>query len=597
MRTGACSFPPKTIIAVNVGVTGHRALPYADVAALSCQIGGILDYVRNTVLGMAGELAQFYSGEEPAFRILSMLAEGSDQIAAECALGLGYRLQCPLPMQRAAYEATFASQSGRKAFRGLLGRAERVFTIACGSSVPDRAFQNGGQVLLGHSDILIAVWDGSDSGKIGGTNDVIELAMQQDIPVLWVDSAAPHGIRFLYGERDETHWQDGIRDTLRDMLAPAGASENRGAAYFPAAYFKENTLRNSQAGLYRGVISLLSHRSGNVHGEDGREEPAATGLHAHFLCADTLAMRYGETFRSAGVLRQLLPFLASIGLAVAFYISLIAGPGTAPASLQKTLDLLSAGGLAVQAVCFVAIIALSRIEKKRHWQQKFIDYRMLSEMLRLLEHIRPAGLVIRGIRIPAYNSHVNVSWVNWQFRAIVREAGLPQAELSQTGLMQCFGQIKGGLLEKQILYHGGNTKLMFRISSRLEKAGIGIYYAGIAVTVLRALVFWLTTGIRIVPLAEQGKLYLSKLFNMLSMVVPLFSSLAFGLSAQEGFDRIRMRSDAMLGRLEALAGQMDRISTVDYSGFMKLSQQVTDLILSEFTDWNAFIRTKPISDH
>ncbi len=35
--------------------------------------------------------------ELPALRLISPLAEGSDRIAAECALRLGYELQCPLP--------------------------------------------------------------------------------------------------------------------------------------------------------------------------------------------------------------------------------------------------------------------------------------------------------------------------------------------------------------------------------------------------------------------------------------------------------------------------------------------------------------------
>jgi signal peptidase I len=157
--------------------------------------------------------------------------------------------------------------------------------------------------------------------------------------------------------------------------------------------------------------------------------------------------------------------------------------------------------------------------------------------------------------------------------------------------------LKDGLVRSQIRYHGGNVKTMFRIASRLEKFGIGVYYAGVAVTVLRAAVFALTSGSSPIPLDNEGKQYLSKMFNMLSMVVPLFSSLAFGLSAQEGFDRIRARSEAMLGRLELMAGRMDRLGTIDYNAFMKLNDQVTDLILSEFTDWNALIRTKPISDH
>jgi predicted glycosyl hydrolase (DUF1957 family) len=53
----------------------------------------------------------------------------------------------------------------------------------------------------------------------------------------------------------------------------------------------------------------------------------------------------------------------------------------------------------------------------------------------------------------------------------------------------------------------------------------------------------------------------------------------------------------MLLRLSNMENQMSRQKSEDFNAFMALTQALTNLMLSEFSDWNMFIRTKSISDH
>ena len=70
-----------------------------------------------------------------------------------------------------------------------------------------------------------------------------------------------------------------------------------------------------------------------------------------------------------------------------------------------------------------------------------------------MEYLAPLGIVIRGVRAPAFNKDVNISWANAQLRAIVRQAGLPDTTI-----------------EGQKNYQKSNAKKMNTLNSRLEKA-------------------------------------------------------------------------------------------------------------------------------
>ncbi len=592
--------PPKTRISFNAGITGHRSLPKANETLLCQQIESVLHHIKKVTGEVHREIAQLHTEDPPVLRLITMLAEGSDRIAAKCALKNDFRLQCPLPMGIAEYEKDFETADSREEFHQLISQAERILKIESCTKVRSRAYQNSGQIMLGHSDLLIAIWDGLDSGKVGGTSDMVEQAKQLDIPVVWIESEAPHKIHFLYGHETEQDWSVELTEAVRNLLIPWKAEEkNRN---FPEAYFKEHIGKTSHFKLYNHLTSQLSFHSGKKENRKKDESFPKDKFYtehyqSHYYCADELAKFYRDLYRSCGVLRQFLPFLASIGLSLGFYAVLFGGPNGAPPGQKEFLDLISNIGFLLQAFCFILIIVLSKIEHRFHWHQKFVDYRALSELLRQMDYLGQSGLVIRGLRVPAFNRNVSVSWINWQFRAIVREAGLPSGTLDKKRIKEYTENLNHKILQGQIEYHHDNTLKMQLITRRLERFAMTIYYIGVLIVALRVGVHILTTGDWWTRFGSDEKSYISTFFNMLSMVIPLFSALAFGLSSQQGFDRIGQLSEAMSEKLENISQQLNTGKEKDFYTYMKFSQHTADLMLSEFTDWNSFIKSKNISDH
>jgi hypothetical protein len=157
-----------------IGVTGHRDLRPEDHEELKKKVRLILRGLQK-------------SYPSTPIVLLSPLAEGSDRLAAEVALEVGARLVVPLPMPQHLYEHDFRSPDSLAEFHRLLARAEHRITIRLladekdltrGGEARNRQYEAVGKYIARESQILIALWDGTDSGKIGGTAQIVRFQLQ-----------------------------------------------------------------------------------------------------------------------------------------------------------------------------------------------------------------------------------------------------------------------------------------------------------------------------------------------------------------------------------------------------------------------------------
>jgi hypothetical protein len=157
--------------ALVIGVTGHRDIREED-----------REQLKNSVRGVFTGLRKQYPATP--FVLLSPLAEGADRLVAEVALlpEIGARLIAPLPMRKDLYEADFEDPNSLAEFNRLLERADQSFEISlvAGEAAvchpgPDRNLQYEavGKYIARESEILIALWDGVKSNKVGGTSAIV----------------------------------------------------------------------------------------------------------------------------------------------------------------------------------------------------------------------------------------------------------------------------------------------------------------------------------------------------------------------------------------------------------------------------------------
>jgi hypothetical protein len=152
---------------VAVGVTGHRAL--ADTAGVELQVDELLDQLLH----------------ERALELWSSLAEGADRVAARRALSRrGARLVVVLPLEAEDYARDFATTDSKDEFAGFLARADRVEITGPGpSGTRESAYERAGRAVVDGSDMLLAIWDGSEARGRGGTAQIVAYARERGVPV------------------------------------------------------------------------------------------------------------------------------------------------------------------------------------------------------------------------------------------------------------------------------------------------------------------------------------------------------------------------------------------------------------------------------
>jgi len=107
--------------------------------------------------------------------LISALAEGADMLVAEIAIECGIELHAMLPYQEKEYLKSFGKPENIEKFNELKSKATKVETVSdIEKHSHEEAYEILGKKLADLSTILIALWDGKDNGKKGGTSEVVK---------------------------------------------------------------------------------------------------------------------------------------------------------------------------------------------------------------------------------------------------------------------------------------------------------------------------------------------------------------------------------------------------------------------------------------
>jgi hypothetical protein len=158
---------PENVIPFVLAATGHRDLVDKDLPRLHEQVSGLIGRMKDRMASTP-------------LLLLSGLAEGADQLVATAALERGAYLAAVLPLPKDLYRSLM-SEPARAEFDRLLSQAALVIELPY-DDVAELANSEEARVrqycaledfLALHCQALIALWDGTDPRKSGGTFDVV----------------------------------------------------------------------------------------------------------------------------------------------------------------------------------------------------------------------------------------------------------------------------------------------------------------------------------------------------------------------------------------------------------------------------------------
>ena len=549
---------PRLGFGLSLGVTGHRgeALGGAPPGLVVARLREVLTTLGKAARALAAREAEWFDDGPPRLTLVSPLADGADQIAAEIALGLGFGLQAILPFTAEDYRRDFPDAATVERFDALLGQATCRFELPGNRARSLDAYVMAGRATVAHCDLLIAVWDGAPSRGRGGTAEVVALATVTGTPIVHIpiDPAAPITLRWSafdpavitrHGDQAVIRDFDGelVERTLEALLAPPPDPAER---TFIREFRTERMGRMKSRIEYPLLLALTGvdrfgakNWRGSLNAQSIRDEwqayrercADAHGVSApldlleqSYSWADQLVTRFAQTYRGGHVFNFLLAALAvMIGLS-SFMLP------------WAKLELAS-----LELIVTVAIIVNSFVGSNREWHRRWLDYRQLAERLRPLRSLKLLGVAAPDPPGSPTNP-VARRWIDWYAAAVWRAMGCPSGTIDAPRARLIASAIADYELVPQIAYHRSSSRQVDALDKRLERISLFLFVGTFAVSVAV-----------LIGLASGGS-WVTRYSNWVTLIssgFPAIGTAIFGIRFQGDFGGSAVRS---LGTAELLAG-------------------------------------------
>jgi hypothetical protein len=633
--------PPRPVLAFRVGVTGHRPkpthfLPPEAQERVESVLRRTFENI-DTALAEARKIdADFYDAAPHQVRLVSGLAEGADQLAAQLCPP-GWALDAILPFPVETYKKDFeksALDETRNVVPGFEAACEKASTVLALPDIDDSAEPNRGYVRLAHYlvrqvDLLIAVWDGKPAESAGGSGDVVRYAFRAGVPVVWISTTAAvaaHNFfaRMLSGfgpdalpegpEVDCTHGALAVavaeivsvpKDALfglrsvqpKDATGPSPDERLR-------TFLQERWPRRSRSVVYDLFTHLVQRKKlrlsipvpylpdrlaeWNLFFNDA---PAAKALESRlracllprYIWADQLAIDFANKYRTAYILSYLL---AAVAVGIGAYAGLFAhASGAAVVLSGKGAEFL------VEASILSFVGFLYAMVKKRNWHRKWLEYRALAEILRDVRFLAYLG-EYGQIRPTNGSELAGTSWGLWYLRATVRELGLPSATLDGAFQDQLLRAVETHVIVEQLQYHYPNAVALGKTDKRLQAAVQWSFYIIILVLFTVGLLL-LTEEKRVLP-DEIWTQVAAPFTTFCAVFLPALSAALASIRETGDFEGFALRSERTAEALEELRTKLIPMArkTVSLDETANVLFATAQVLTEDLTTWLALYGRK-----
>ncbi len=401
-----------------VGVVGHRDLLVEELPALRAAITQVLDTLKTT---------------EPGVRVklLSSMADGADLLGADVATELGIDVIALLPFSEAQCRSDLETDAARAKFDAIMSGAERLELSAPegrssnalkdGDSLREQQFARAGAILARYCSVLIAIWDGQETGHAAGTARVVDhrrrgLGNGEPVDAEGLDPL------FLGEDNDLTYE---IRCSRRSALCkgPAAAAAGVRVLGFTGGGEAHRTLEQGMPQSLRTLLKRTAEFNGDV--ADYRREIARSGrrlapptpyaippalwyIDGLFKASDWLGSHFRRCFGRALAARYVLWAVLALLLL------------TFKKEYEGSLGLVSISGV---LLIFALGWGLAFWAHRREWHRRFVDYRGLAEGLRVEFYWELAGVRSQLDSAFAHESFlqrqdVDLEWIRAAMRSV-----------------------------------------------------------------------------------------------------------------------------------------------------------------------------------
>lgn len=598
---------PLVPITLRIGIAGHRALPEDQLERIRPQItecyAALHDAIRSAnETDVARHIYASHNGA--VFRLISSLAEGADRLCIEANLvPFEYELAAVLPFASEEYETDFlpensvvcAERGSIAEYRALLEKlgygspGAPIIELDGDRRQSTNAYDTCSDLLVEHSDVLLAVYDGNhEEGH--GTSYAVDAARRARIPVIHISTVG--GAPILYpskaidGEnrvaftastiQNEVHrivlFQDILRgdapeaddasaeaevlnrftryaadDNLRLDPETAPDFDRQGPITIKKLY--RNSLAKAFDGFKKRIASPAKVNAAKEKIERLRTLPAGANkpktdhfaampnrFYAAFLRADHLATYYSNVHRSTFLLIYCLGSAALISAV----LSLALKPYFPPVVTYLVLS---------ELLLLGAIFKLFREDHRRNYHDRWLEYRCLAEFLRPMIYLSLLGKSYHLASAHGNNSVIDRelvghhsaarSWIYIYSETLIRWSGFDGGRLTKDRRDRVTDFVSEKWIDGQIAYHTNNASIMQVLGERLGNWSMALFFITVAAVILKLM----DIGFELF-LGEHSSVA-ALLLGLTAAICPILATAAFAIRNHAEFDISAQRSLTM----------------------------------------------------
>ena len=636
----------RPMLALRVGITGHRWRDTQNDAAgvrldrelapqVRTAIGTILTRIRAIAARVGQEDEAIFATGAPVLSLLSALAEGADELAADVATDAGFVLDVVAPYDFAAHDVRCALGTPLRA----LWDAARARLVLDGSMPPAQADSSAGMAryehtlievnrrLVWNSDLVIAVWDGLPARGDAGTANVIGRARLDGLPVLCVHANHPDRITVFDGDGaradempalgpgaplDAADTGAAIDAIIARLLRPPARAESpaHGAAKEDESsgsalldYQREREpgwlVRAISARIYKVALRVLTlgttraslraipeqvgdtevpwHALTEVPAIDTRRTDV---IDAAYRRADYFATAYGARHRSTFTV---ILFVAPLAVVCAWLGSGAPEPWAA----------WFAGGELLLMLVLLLFYANSR---RLRFHERMLDYRLLAERLRHLGFLWPLGRSSPVVRVPVHAvlSDPRPAWVNWWYRAVTRQLGLAHVTYTPAVVTALVAQVRRDLIAAQVGYNKGEN-------TRAENTEHWLHrwtWIVLILALTAAALHLFEHGIEERVFGGELPKWFPFVLTSIGILGPAFGAAMHAFGNQAAFQEIVMRTETSEQQLEEFERRLDAIDVNAHlasAALGTLTLELADMLGEDLAGWHVDNRSRPVN--
>jgi hypothetical protein len=450
----------------------------------------------------------------------------------------------------------------------------------------------------------VAIDDPDDEGRIGGTRQSIERALDQGMPVVLLRLGRP-GLAVL---RSRSHLDDpvalldeaarcGLDALVDELIGAPQPTHATGAAWDDYELSVLHEVFGPSPPTPGPLNALWSSFEGWFKTRAPRTHDVAPPAYRLFRArASALSAYYAGLYRGSFLLGYILAVVAVTMAVLSLAILLVGGHAHWPV-MALELTMLVLGGLKFAAVLTIA--RLGERAKTRRLAYRATDYRYLAERLRAMIFLPHAGSLRANFDFsPPYAVRVASQGVaDHLFLAILRQAdpldtlpGVVSGRTIRPDATRAIEVIREGWLGGQLHYHVANAKTHEAMKSAMDSLGRTLNaLVVIVVAIDLGLIVLGLLGLLPEPVDVAIRGWAAPVMIAIAAILPAAVASLNGIRFQSEVSRLAERSEQMavnLARLEHLSfpvpHQPPRL--VDA---MRLGDDVARLTIDEVAEWSA----------